>query len=736
MKCLRERENRGLISHCHTLNLAFCYELGIGVPRDGVQCRFLLSKHNVPIDDLEDNIEQLKRFKQPLSRERGSSRPNWRHKVLREFTFSQRYREEQLSREAESSYRREVETMGIILGKGHAFVQELRFQLSDLVSNEGRLEDAEKLQLQILGLSEDVVKSLPDGLSYLRHVAKLSNTYARQERRKEAEELQLKLAKCFEFFLKAKHEDVIRDMYSLIGSNGSLDQWSEIEKIASRQAQRRMKEYGEEHPVTLSVVADLANVYWNQGRWKEAEELQMQALHARNKVLGTDNPDTLRMMTSLVSTYQKQKQWEKAEELGLKVLQMAKRILGMEHPATPASMHGLASVYSERKRWKEAEELILPAVETSKRVFGVEHPDTLSSMRELALILSQQEGRQKDAEDLYAHVIETSKRVSGPEHLSTLTYTSDLASIYSLQGRFGEALKAQVYNMETSKRVYGAEHPDTLDHMRLLAQMYWMQACVQTEGLTRKEQLDTANHLQVQVLETRKRLFGSEHLSTLDDMSVLLEIYWNQGQSETEDWLKKTEDLEVQIIEANKKIFGPEHERTLNVMSSIANTYWDQGMKERDVWKIQERWRKDAALSEELLETRERVIGAEDPALLTEKNNLALTYRSLAMCETDGLRMQGELKKAEDLHLYVMGMRKKVLGTEHSDVFRSMIDMALTYKMQRRCEEAEEALDSVSDVVSRFREQGRWEEAEEFEVEIMLAREWVFEPVLASNSDI
>ena len=722
MKCLKERENRGLISRHHTLNLAFCYELGIGTSRDVLQCRFLLSKHNVLISDLEDIIEQLKRFKQPLSLERDSSRPGRKHQVLHEFTYSQMYREEQLSREAESQCRREVETMGIVLGEGHALVQELRFQLSDLVSNEGRWKDAEKLQIQILEVGEDMVKSIPGVLFYLRCAMNLSVTYAHQGRQKEAEELQLTLAKFLESLLGAKHEETIRDLYSLIGSNGSLDQWSEIEQISSRRTRERKEKFGEEHPFTSRTVANLANTYLNQGRWKEAEELQMQAFHARNKVLGTENPDTLSIMTSLVSTYRNQKQWEKAEELGLKALQMTKRILGTEHPATPTSMHALATVHSERKRWKEAEELIFSAIETRKTVVGVEHSDTLSSMSELALILSQQEGRQKDAEDLHVHVIETSKRVNGPEHPDTLSYTSRLASMCSLQGRFEEALEIEVYNMETSKRVYGAEHPDTLDRMRLLAQIYWMQAWGQTEGLKRQERLDTANHLQVQVLEMKKRLFGSEHVSTLDDMSVLLEMYWNQGQSETEDWLKKTEDLEVQIIEANKKIFGPEHERTLNVMGNIANTYWSQGMNESEVWKIQERWRKDAELKEKILEVRERVNGAEDPEFLTEKNELGVTYRSLAVCETDELQMQNELKKAEDVHVYVMGMRMKVLGKEHPDVFRSMIDTALTYKMQRRCEEAEEVLNSASDVVLRFREQGRWREAEEFETEIMSTR--------------
>jgi hypothetical protein len=59
--------------------------------------------------------------------------------------------------------------------------------------------------------------------------------------------------------------------------------------------------------------------------------------------------------------------------------------------------------------------------------------------------------------------------VLGEEHLDTLTSMANLASTYSNQGRWKEAEELEVQVMETRKRVLGEEHPSTLTSMNNLA---------------------------------------------------------------------------------------------------------------------------------------------------------------------------------------------------------------------------------------------------------------------------
>jgi hypothetical protein len=47
---------------------------------------------------------------------------------------------------------------------------------------------------------------------------------------------------------------------------------------------------GEDHPDTLTSMANLASTLWNQGRWEEAEQLFMQVVKTSKAKLGEDHP--------------------------------------------------------------------------------------------------------------------------------------------------------------------------------------------------------------------------------------------------------------------------------------------------------------------------------------------------------------------------------------------------------------------------------------------------------------
>jgi hypothetical protein len=48
---------------------------------------------------------------------------------------------------------------------------------------------------------------------------------------------------------------------------------------------------GEEHPSTLTDMANLALTYWNQGQWKEAKVLGVLVMETMKRVLGEEHPD-------------------------------------------------------------------------------------------------------------------------------------------------------------------------------------------------------------------------------------------------------------------------------------------------------------------------------------------------------------------------------------------------------------------------------------------------------------
>jgi hypothetical protein len=87
----------------------------------------------------------------------------------------------------------------------------------------------------------------------------------------------------------------------------------------------KKKLLGQEHPNTLTSIANLTLTFWNQGQWKEARKLEVQIAETRKKVLRQEHPDILTSMINLASTYNNQRRWKEAEELRMQVVEIFKK---------------------------------------------------------------------------------------------------------------------------------------------------------------------------------------------------------------------------------------------------------------------------------------------------------------------------------------------------------------------------------------------------------------------------
>ncbi|RDK41730.1 hypothetical protein M752DRAFT_319773 [Aspergillus phoenicis ATCC 13157] len=97
----------------------------------------------------------------------------------------------------------------------------------------------------------------------------------------------------------------------------SLVEWAAVMYKAHEQSRIHLQEsgtmersgragmLGPEYPDTLASMANLASIYWNQGRLKEAEELEVQVLELRKRVLGPEHPDTLASMANLAFAWKR-----------------------------------------------------------------------------------------------------------------------------------------------------------------------------------------------------------------------------------------------------------------------------------------------------------------------------------------------------------------------------------------------------------------------------------------------
>ncbi|KAF8311017.1 putative kinesin [Amanita rubescens] len=165
---------------------------------------------------------------------------------------------------------------------------------------------------------------------------------------------------------------------------------------------------GKVGPPSLSLMANLATTYWNQGRWDEAEKLQTDVMNALKAKLGLDHTDTLISMGNLASTYRHQGRLDEAVKLQMDVMNGFKAKLGSDHPDTLNIMGILASTYWYQGRWGEAEKLQIDVMNAYKTTLGSDHPSTLIIMANLASTYRKQE-RWDKAERLEMDVMSARK---------------------------------------------------------------------------------------------------------------------------------------------------------------------------------------------------------------------------------------------------------------------------------------------------------------------------------------
>ncbi|KAF2467718.1 uncharacterized protein BDR25DRAFT_233833, partial [Lindgomyces ingoldianus] len=137
----------------------------------------------------------------------------------------------------------------------------------------------------------------------------------------------------------------------------------EAEMMSTLSTEVRASLLGRNNARTLSSMEMVGLARNLGGRWKEAEELFVQVMETRKRVLGEEHPDTLTSMANLAST---------------------KRVLGEEHPDTLTSMNNLAHTFKGQGLAFEAISLLENCCRLETVVLGSQHPFTISSRNALA----------------------------------------------------------------------------------------------------------------------------------------------------------------------------------------------------------------------------------------------------------------------------------------------------------------------------------------------------------------
>ncbi|NQT84868.1 tetratricopeptide repeat protein [bacterium] len=189
-----------------------------------------------------------------------------------------------------------------------------------------------------------------------------------------------------------------------------------------------------------------------------------------------------------------------------------------------------------------------------------------------------------------------------------------------------------------------------------------------------KGELERAESILKECLETQRRVFGKENRHTVMSLSRLVSVLDKQ------DRLDEMEKVEREVVEIRRRVQGEHHADTLVFMDNLASTLIRQG-KHAEAEQVYR----------EALEVRRRALGEDHPETLTAMPKVATALRDV---RTSALRLRqtGNFDEAEATFRRLQQGRLRVQGGEAPDTLIAMKDLAITLFMAGKPDEAEATL--------------------------------------------
>ena len=202
----------------------------------------------------------------------------------------------------------------------------------------------------------------------------LANTYWRQGRYEEADQMEI----------KAQEMGGQVPSRKLAFRHMGLGHYRQAEELLRAEVERIPRESpGKDHPRLITAKNDLAMLLTKQGDFDEAECLFEEVLKTRTERWSDDHPSTLTTINAFGVLRREQKKYEQAESLLQQALNGRQRKLGADHFTCFETMHELGILYKEQTRYEEAEKYFLEALEGRRLILGDTHPHTLDSWNNL-----------------------------------------------------------------------------------------------------------------------------------------------------------------------------------------------------------------------------------------------------------------------------------------------------------------------------------------------------------------
>lgn len=680
--CLHKKVSTSSKAYHEALELAICYHLGFGVDRDTRRVSELLAEYDIPVTSLENIIASLVSQEEPGYH--NDVYQNYKDQgFVRENYHTEKCRTHEDLKLMEAHYLKEIADMELSLGRQHYLLQFPRVQLSHVLQKDGRWDELEQLQVEMLHFALQIADTQQHAefiIDITSYKSMLAQTYIEQARPEEAEKLGLEVAEYREAMYGLEHPDTLDSLADLARTYTYQTHHLKAAELERRVLESRRRIFGMEHPETILAAERLASSYVELGRWAEAESLLLQVLSSSRRVLGPEDSVSVNGMEDLTQLYMFQKEWDKAERIQMQILDVQEVTLRPNHQDILDSKDSLAAIYAAQDQWEKAENLQLEILEAREMTLGSDHLDTMNSLSALGTLYGDK-GQLKEAESTQRKLLRTQLRALGSEHVNTLLEMRYLAETLSMSGQKDEAEQLCCRAANGLEAKLGSENPHTLEAKLDVARAY-----------AYKEEFKAAQDIALGVLSIQKKaaglsgsnlLYCTSNLAYIYGLSQLARCEWNLSWETDSDLYgehvtrEEMEDLLSTILQLAKS-----EAECLDMLEPVEEL--TSRFQRADSWDVYQR------LETKIVEKRKEVQGPDDPATWTSMEKLANSFHR-----------QGKFEESVRLEKEVLLAWQRLRGPEHPQTIKAMMNLAHSCGRQEKYREAVELATHVAEFRSR-----------------------------------
>ncbi len=191
-------------------------------------------------------------------------------------------------------------------------------------------------------------------------------------------------------------------------------------------------------PRTLQTLSQRAELRLSQGLYEAAERDYQAIIAAERSNSPTDSDRLANALNNLAVFYLDLGRIPEAETLLAEAVDLRVAVYGSDHPYVAALLQNLGDAERREGNYPVAEDLLIRSLTIYSRA-GRDYWRNASVAQNNLALLQAETGRVQDAERNHLLAIRLSIRVVGERNTDIGVFTRDLATLYTDQGRFGEA---------------------------------------------------------------------------------------------------------------------------------------------------------------------------------------------------------------------------------------------------------------------------------------------------------